>query len=522
MWWQPETEAEGAIARFLARLVERFDADSAPPFQGIGSTLHGKCRAPLVVLDRRFVVDPIKAETDAFLGEIEDYFRLILATFGFPIEPFDRDDVFYPLSDAGENALRLLAPFDPPDNTLVAFAARPKALNATPGLRVYGPDSKDATIGFVLDVGGTICATTAGHFVTRMPCEVSTREPLLFGWLDRVARIGQVRFYNDPLAAPGPDVALIDLDCVGSAPVQPYAVVLPQSLPRHATVKLRGARSGAARGWVVSDMLRTIEEDGRIWTNAWWVNHFDSGFGQEGDSGGRVALEGNELVLGHLVGSVGVLGRKGQRQMGIVQEMATILDYIKEKTGAGKDHARPATFERSTGKISGGIGRVKVPNLLGETVEEAREKLFAIDKVCIGPLEIKVRVDRAPLLNLMVKPSNNRGRMICRQFPARGCKLPMNETVYVESGDKFKLDSVGPEVEEALARAVAELNGTVYVEPGEKLDSLSPDVEEALARAVAEFVEPLDDKLDSLSPDVEEARARAVAEFNKAPPPRKD
>jgi hypothetical protein len=378
MWWQPETEAEGVITRFLARLAERFDADSAPFIKGLGSTLHGERRVPLIVLDKRLHSDPLKAEIDAFLGQIVDDFRRVLALLGFPVAPFDRDDVFYPLSDAGENALRLLAPFDPPGDTLVAFAAPPKALQAGPGLHVWGSNGKDATIGFVLNVGDRICATTAGHLVTSMPCEISTRERRLLGLLaDRVERIGQVRFYNDPVAAPGPDVALIDLDHADSAQVQPCAAVPPRSVPRRANVTLRGARSDAARGWVVGEMLRTIEEDGRRWANAWWVNHFDTGFGQEGDSGGRVALEDNELVLGHLVGSVGVIGRKGQRQMGIVQELETILRYIERGAGVGRDHAaNSGTARRPTGEVSRDNGHVKVPH----PVAEAREVQPLIEK----------------------------------------------------------------------------------------------------------------------------------------------
>jgi hypothetical protein len=108
-------------------------------------------------------------------------------------------------------------------------------------------------------------------------------------------------------------------------------------------------------------MLRTIEEDGRIWSNAWWVNHFDTGFGQEGDSGGRVALENGEQVLGHLVGSVGVIGRKGQRQMGIVQELGMILRYIEKEAHVGKAQAgRPQSVAgRSTVEISLDVDLIK-------------------------------------------------------------------------------------------------------------------------------------------------------------------
>lgn len=373
MWWRPDTEAEIAITKFLARLAEGFDAQSVPFVQGFGSTLHDGYRVPLIVLDKRLLVSPIKAEIDALLGQVEDNFRRIFKSLGFTIELFDRDDVFYPLSNAGENTFRLLRPYSPPGDTLVAYAAPPK-LNALrksrktrytaagPGAPVRGKNlaqsetsgprrssshgnwkiGKDATIGFVLKVGDNICATTAGHLVTSAPCDIATRERRMLGLrADRVERIGQIQVhsYNDPRGMCGPDVALIDLDHAFGAQTQPFKAVLPGQVASRAPVTLRGARSGEARGWVVGAMCRTIEEAGRIWSNSWWVNHFDTGFGQEGDSGGRVALEDQELVLGHLVGSVGVIGRNGQRQMGIVQDMETILDFV-ERARTGKKRAR--------------------------------------------------------------------------------------------------------------------------------------------------------------------------------------
>jgi hypothetical protein len=286
MWWRPDTEAEDSITRFLARLAERFDEDSAPFVQGFGSTFDGERRVPLVVLDKSLLVDPIKAVFDAFIGQIEDDFRRVFAALGFPVAPFDRDDVFYPLSDAGELALRLLSPFDPPGDTLVAYAARPKALKATPGDRVWGPDGEDATIGFLLNVNDRVCATTAGHLVTSMPCEISKRERRLFGVLaDRVERIGQVRFYSDPRGSPGPDVALIDLVQAGGTWVQPYTVGAAtlggsaRACDIERRTKPRGARLGSRRHashdrgrWpymvqrVVGEPLRyRLRTGGRFW-----------------------------------------------------------------------------------------------------------------------------------------------------------------------------------------------------------------------------------------------------------------
>ena len=174
MWWQPQNETEASITRFLARLAERFDVNSAPFIRGFGSTPHGKSRARLVVLDKHLHPNLGQAPFNAFLGQIDD-FRRLFAALGFPVAPFDRDDIHYPISEAGENARALLAPFDPPSDTLIAFADPPKALRRRPRIRVWGPDGKDATIGFLLGVGDRVCATTAGHLVSGLPCEIVTR-----------------------------------------------------------------------------------------------------------------------------------------------------------------------------------------------------------------------------------------------------------------------------------------------------------------------------------------------------------
>ena len=196
-----------------------------------------------------------------------------------------------------------------------------------------------------------------------------------------------MRFYNDPQTAAGPDVALIDLDDVDRRP-ETFAAVLPQQVESRASVTLRGGKSGTARGGVLEAMLRTIDGDGRRWINSWWVN-----WSRDRSAEWRPAVaprSKTQQILGIWLWSAGTIGRKGQRQSGIVQELETVLGYIERESRIHPPRPTPApTMLQPAREVAGDVGYVRVPDLTGSTVAEAREKVSAIDEIMIGAVAVR-------------------------------------------------------------------------------------------------------------------------------------
>jgi hypothetical protein len=139
-------------------------------------------------------------------------------------------------------------------------------------------------------------------------------------------------FSSDPTdGAPGVDVAVIELKSQPEQATSYHEAALANAseVPELADVLVSGSLSGTRRGWVLGAMLSMRTIKGRIWKNCWTIVEYDGGLVQQGDSGGPAKMHGSKEVLGHVVAAIGVERSKGRRQMGLVQDIHTIVGHLK-------------------------------------------------------------------------------------------------------------------------------------------------------------------------------------------------
>jgi hypothetical protein len=355
MWWNSDTDTE--TYRTVQRLNEEFlnelrservlvevvrpaggpaifsRRESTSAVYGVGSTISrvdGK-RVPMLAIDQAYAPSgdhPSRlwrslTRANLFFGKKET-------------RETRRRKLLVPFSKVDDDLRRVLKNWDIPDETEVFFTPAPRATAAEPGSRVWA-DRRDATIGFSLGINHSrIAVSTAGHLVPDFPFPVEERRSGWFG--DKVERIGAALFSHDPTdGTPGVDVAVIELRSQ-PAPGRRYVqAVLAQAplVSELSKVIVYGGKSGARRGWILGQMLSMRAIGGRIWSNCWTIVENSGGLVQQGDSGGSAILLGSNEVLGHVVAAMGTERGNGRRQVGLVQDMRTIIDYVE------RDYAQP-------------------------------------------------------------------------------------------------------------------------------------------------------------------------------------
>ena len=322
MWWEPQTEEEQVTLNAVLRLNDYFLTPSRviEYVWGVGSTLDSRGHpVPLLILDESMAMTE------------EDPKSRVASRFGFNIWNQQRS-LFVPISEAGPIAQEILQGWEVPNDTVLFFSAPPLPTFPVPGMRVYEDAGRDATTGFILDVGGEPMLTTAGHLVDTMPCSITAVEQLWWGGRRR-QRLGDVVFYADPTQDPGADVAVVRLFDNRPAPRRSRAKLAhAPSVPDLGGVTLFGGRS-RRRGWVNGALQSTRSLDGRIWKNCWSIAEVSGGFATQGDSGGPVFLDGDSVMLGHLVAAFGIQKRSGRYQCGLVQDIHTVVEEVRKNLG---------------------------------------------------------------------------------------------------------------------------------------------------------------------------------------------
>jgi hypothetical protein len=320
MWWEPANERERSLRDKLARVNDELYtfADSEGGVRtrsgvihgihGVGSAIGTDGRVPLIVLDLGFAPNQRRDQRSN-----------------------RREMPRYVLGDVDQDIQVWLRRYDLPSDTQILFADPPRpAFRANTNIWA---GEKTATIGSFLRLDdGRLVATTAGHLVDAVPCNIELRNGRLFG--PYATRFGSVQIANDPRERPGVDIAIIELARgeEGVPQMRQAAAVDENLVVDLGQVTLRGAKSGIRRGWLNGDAYVAVRAfDGRAWTNCWNINEISNGCGQPGDSGG-VVIDGTDALLGHLVATFGVRRANGY-QCGLVQDMATILEYVQQQTG---------------------------------------------------------------------------------------------------------------------------------------------------------------------------------------------
>lgn len=370
MWWAGEDFAGSADLRRLAGYLKPSRDYTTPRLPreviGVGSVKLGGVRKLLVTLHEALLHPRSRASSGLS--------RVLLRTPGALPQPFghrfpkNAKDTLFEWSDLNEMGRYMLRGLDLPSDTCFMFVEWPSPAHARvfPGAEILvGEES--GTTGLLLlpdwrnvrDLWPRVFATTAGHVVgkdtvgspKRYDVEQQTR------WRGKRFKIGHVLGVEDPTDQAGPDIALFEL--LASAflnkgwrhdwpPFTPGYYLPDGSCLRHMDIArfadapvteqsigtLLGARSGKRRGWVDNPQLaiRSPTDKDRHWSNCWTMFEIAGGFAQPGDSGGLVRAEDGTIV-GQLVGSMGVVGRGGRRQAGLVQDIHTALGPVANWIG---------------------------------------------------------------------------------------------------------------------------------------------------------------------------------------------
>jgi hypothetical protein len=337
MWWEPTTEEDRALKLRMDEILSSFlgSEERIDAVHAVGTTSLGSAnrRFPLVYLDASFLpnyyrrgwlyIDNWITLRRSILSRRSDVPAEVSRT-----EPRSRTLPRMFLFEADNDIQTLFERWNLPGETMIAFTDAPRPQFTASSL-VWSP-ANHCTIGMVLSINGRQVATTAGHLVERAPCNILQKHSGFLGVTEE--RIGSVQYFNDPKGVAGVDVAVIELASGSHHPVSQMPPAAAAANQDQTTVTLRGAVSGVRQGWVNGDaLLATRALGGRIWTNCWNVTELSEGFAQEGDSGGVVLTENNQ-VLGHLVGAVGKLRRRG-RQCGLVQDITTTLSALRQHYG---------------------------------------------------------------------------------------------------------------------------------------------------------------------------------------------
>ena len=121
----------------------------------------------------------------------------------------------------------------------------------------------------------------------------------------------------------------------------PATLADPATVPDLASVILFGVKSPYRRGWINGALQVARALDGRIWKKVWTIDGFCGGFAKRGDSGGPVVLEHSGDVLDHLVCALGGKYWTGRFQCGLVQDIHSIVEYMRSKYGGSPTILRP-------------------------------------------------------------------------------------------------------------------------------------------------------------------------------------
>jgi hypothetical protein len=336
MWWNPAGTDEPNTYATVLRLNDLFLTPSRTiqAVHGVGSTVdEHRRRVPLLVLDSSYA---------PALGVHERLSEFWRAYFSRGLDPpfVQRARLHTPFRDADSRIRLLLERWDVPEETQLMFSVPPPPL-ARPGNMIWGSNKKTATLGFFLQIPkeNRIVCSTAGHLVTTLPCDISMHHRRWFGLLsDRIERIGEVTFSNDPTSSAGVDIAIADLSGLDLQLPHVHAEVADAAvLPDLVRTTLFGGKSRKQIGWVDGALQSTRALDGRIWRNCWTVIEVNRGFAQRGDSGGPVVFRHYPFpiptVLGHLVTALGLVRPTGRYQCGLVQDIRTTLDFLEMQYG---------------------------------------------------------------------------------------------------------------------------------------------------------------------------------------------
>jgi hypothetical protein len=369
MWWQTRNERASNILGVLGRLQETL-FPKYPFVYGIGSTINSVgVRVPLLIMQ------DLSEWASRFLGwrmRPGDVYRhlprerhwpeyvydSLVARIGHRRRPLHSEYEGFLLPIWALQSIFDIGPYlfggdflreEIPANTLVLFS--PPLLPAGGGPSMNPEKSSDnslregaqiwaenrnATLGFPFRVDEEIRFTTAGHLSHGMLTDVYA---LRRRFLRRPAKklVGRLTSAVDPafriVPSNGVDAAVVDPHVNREEDgFRELAIADPDSVQDRSTVVLNGAKSGRQRGWVLGPMNVSRTVDGTTWTNCWTVVEMDRGFAQPGDSGGPV-LTTVGSALGHLVCVLGTRHSNGRFQIGLVQDIHTLVDYIATVSG---------------------------------------------------------------------------------------------------------------------------------------------------------------------------------------------
>lgn len=375
MWWDEEDFAGSADLRRFSEYFRssRDYAGLGLPREviGIGSVKLDGVRKLLVTLHEA-LLHPHSRESGGLSQVFSRAVGALPRTFGSGF-PADAKDTLFEWSDLSELGRVLLNGLDLPSDACFLFGEWPSPVRAPvyPGAEILVGEVS-GTAGLLLlpdrqtvprDLWPRFFATTAGHVVGKDTAghpksRDVEQQPR---WRRKQFKIGHVLGVEDPTDQAGPDIALVELlmspfmppfpteDWLYYWPHVPWgyhfrygnhlwqidiARLANPPVPEQSIGTLLGARSGKRKGWVDGPQLavRSSKEKDRYWSNCWTMFEIGGGFAQPGDSGGLVRAEDGAIV-GQLVASMGVVGRNGRRQAGLVQDIHTALAPVANWIG---------------------------------------------------------------------------------------------------------------------------------------------------------------------------------------------
>jgi hypothetical protein len=348
VWWddgRADTEGGGTfqvVSRLNSRFLQELGSDSR--FEEVGPDSRGRARAanvtygvgstagrtrngrvPMLLIDEAFA--PSHFFRPRLSRRRDDWLHM-----------GRRDRPLIRFEEVDDDLKKLFKSWDVPDETEVLFTRPPVATSARPGTQVWAGDH-DATVGFAIDVAGQpLMLSTAGHLAgNALPVAINVRRTGWFGRLES-ERIGAVSISNDPVdGTPGADVAVINPREAFTPPITPRShPVDPLDVDELKKVTIRDAQSGIRTGWVLGAMQSARPLGPRIWKNCWTISEYRGGIVQQGDSGGPAILDccPDGGLLGHVVAALGIERWQGRRQIALVQDIHTILEFLENSYGA--------------------------------------------------------------------------------------------------------------------------------------------------------------------------------------------
>ena len=238
------------------------------------------------------------------------------------------------LEEADPGTYEELAPFELPAITRVGYLGpiRPRASKGSGVFRSWR--GKRATAGSVLQAGGRVFLTTAGHLGAAVGQVVYRRRPRLFFGAREWGRVAAVTCPEEPDAvasAAGVDVAAVAIDRVPGG-WQPVVLGNPRAVQRDAYFRWKGGVTGAQTGAVVILAHEAEAMEGFDYEHSLMVLGHQNRGGAGGDSGCGF-YDSSGRLHGYFVGTHGGPDAKGVATAVWFQAIDAIHPYLEERCG---------------------------------------------------------------------------------------------------------------------------------------------------------------------------------------------